>query len=402
MRRLPAILISLGLLFAPALHARGQSGIQINNLSHSYFFGEEIVFSARVVSAAPIQEAYLFFLAEGDQVTRLIPVQPDADGFIEYRHLIAQGMVRPFARLEYWFQVTDVNGQSATSEHGSFRYADNRYPWQTLEDEEIRLHWYAGDTLFGQAAFDAARAGLRKAESYLGAQAGEIIEVYVYASATDVQDALSLGGQTWVGGHASPDLGVALVSIEPGENQGLEMARQIPHEIAHILLYRVTGASYANLPTWLVEGIASQMEQATNQEYIQVLSLAGENDILLPIASLCGPFPVDVSGAILAYAESESFVRYLHTTYGTSGLQLLIRSYADGLDCDQGARQALGLPLSQLDARWQQTVLGQDIVSLALQNLSPYLAILALILLIPVWRVQAKKGEASTDERRLK
>lgn len=402
MRRLPAILISLGLLLASALHVRAQSGIQISDLSHSYFFGEEIVFSARVASDSPIQEAYLFFLAEGDQVTRVIPVQPDADGFIEYRHLIAQGMVRPFARLDYWFQAADVNGQTATSEHKSFRYADNRYPWQTLEDGEIRLHWYAGDTLFGQAAFDAARAGLRKAENYLGTQPGEAIEVYVYASAADVQDALSLGGLTWVGGHASPDLGVALVSIEPGENQGLEMARQIPHEIAHILLYRMTGASYANLPTWLVEGIASQMEQATNQDYIQVLSLAGENNVLLPIASLCGPFPVDVSGAILAYAESESFVRYLHATYGTSGLQLLIRSYADGLDCDQGTRQALGLPLAQLDARWQQTVLGQDVVSVALQNLFPYLAILVLILFIPAWRMRAKKVEVSADERRIK
>jgi hypothetical protein len=402
MRRLLAILISLGLLFVPALHVWAQSGIQISDLSVSHFFGEEIVFSARITSAAAIQEAHLFFLAEGDQTTRVVPVQPDEDGFIEYRHLIAQGMVRPFARVEYWFQAADINGQSVTSEHQSFRYSDNRYPWQTLEDGEIRLHWYAGDTLFGQAAFDAARAGLRKAESYLGAQPGEAIEIYVYASAADVQDALRLGGLTWVGGHASPDLGVALVSIAPGEEQNLEMARQIPHEIAHILLYRMTGGTYANLPTWLVEGLASQMEQATNQDYIQVLSYATENNSLLPIASLCGPFPPDVSGAILAYAESESFVRYLHATYGTSGLQLLIRSYADGLDCDQGARQALGLPLSQLEARWQQTVLGQNLTGAALQNLFPYLVILALILLVPAWRVGAKKVEIGTDERRLK
>ncbi len=402
MRRSFALLISVCLLAVSAFPAAAQTEIQIFNLAVDYFYGEDILFSAQAASPSPIREAYLFFLAEGDLTTRVVPVQPAEDGRLEYRHRIAEGMVRPFARVEYWFQVTDANGQTAVSEHAAFRYADNRYPWQTLESGSVRVHWYAGDVSFGQAALDSARAGLEKAAAYLGAPTANPVELYIYATPADLQNALGLGGQTWVSGHASPDLGVALVSIEPGENQSLEMARQIPHEIAHLLLYRMTDASYTNLPTWLVEGIASQMEQATNQDYLQVLPLAAENGALLPMNSLCGPFPADVSGAILAYAESESFVRYLHATYGTSGLKLLLRAYADGLDCEQGARQALGLPLSQLDAHWQQAVLGQDVVGVAVENLLPYLVLLALVLIIPLWRMQAKKAEVSTNERRLK
>jgi Peptidase MA superfamily len=391
MRRVFSALVGLGMLLAFVGQARAQSAIEVTDLSVSYFFGEQITFSARIASQSPIQEAYLFFIAEGDQNTRVIPVQPDTDGWVKYQHLIKDGTVRPFAWVEYWLQVTTTNGQTGSSKHDRFRYEDNRYPWQIIEDEQLRVHWYAGDTAFGQAAFDAAHAGLQKMSNYLGMEPGGLIEVYVYASAADVQDALSLGGFSWVGGYANPDLGVVLVGIEPGENQALEMARQIPHELAHILLYRMTGASYLNLPTWLVEGIASQAEQATNPDYVQVLALAKENDTLLPIASLCGPFPMDVSSAILAYAESESFVRYLHTTYGTSGLQQLIRAYADGLGCEQGSQTSLGLPVSQLDLHWQQVVLGKDIPRVALQNLLPYFAILGLMLVIPIWHIRRKK-----------
>ena len=149
----------------------------------------------------------------------------------------------------------------------------------------------------------------------------------------------------------------------------------------------MTGAAYDRLPTWLQEGIALQVEQYSSVDYSQVLSIATRNKALLPINALCGPFPADASGAMLAYAESDSFTRYLHDTYGTSGLQALIQAYTDGLSCEQGASRALSLPLSRLDLNWQQAVLGADISGVAFQNLLPYLIILALMLIIPAWRL---------------
>ncbi|MEW6093579.1 MAG: peptidase MA family metallohydrolase [Chloroflexota bacterium] len=402
MRSILALTLSLGLLLVFAGQARAQSGVEVTELSASYIFGEEITFSARIMSPSPLQDVYLFFLAEGDANTRIFPVQPDAEGRVEYRHLIRDGLVRPFAQVEYWFQATTADGQIVASEHASFLYEDNRFPWQTLENEQIRVHWYTGDVTFGQAAFDAARAGLEKMTAYLGMQTGSLIHVFIYASAAEVQDALSLGGYAWVGGSASPDLGVALTSIEPGEDQLGEMARQVPHELTHILLYRLTGPAYVSLPVWLVEGIASQAEQATNADYIQALSLAQQNGTLLEMTSLCAPFPADASGAILAYAQSESFVRYLHAAYGTSGLRLLIQAYADGLDCEQGATRALGLPVSQLDVQWRQSILGENVAGLALQNLLPYLVILVIIFTIPLWGILKRTPKADDHEHRHK
>jgi hypothetical protein len=311
----------------------------------------------------------------------------EGDNLLQYNYQLTNSPLRPFANVSYWYHLVLADGGTFDSPHYSFQYDDNRYPWQTLQDSNLRLHWYAGDDAFGQAAFDAARAGYQGIQSLFPVNDSQPVDIYVYASATDVQDALSLGGSSWVGGHASPDLGVALVSIPPGEAQSIEMERQIPHELAHILLYRLTGSAYAYLPTWLLEGLASQAELYPNGNYAQVLNLAVENDSLLDIANLCGPFPADASGATLAYAESDSFVRFLHDTYGTSGLQALIQAYSDGLACDPGAQHALGSPLTQLDLQWQQSVLGTNVNGLALANLLPYLALLGIVLLIPVWRL---------------
>ena len=87
----------------------------------------------------------------------------------------------------------------------------------------------------------------------------------------------------------------------------------------------------------------------------------------------------------MAFAESQSFVRFLRDTYGSTGIVALTQAYADGLDCDLGATRAVGVPLNQLEMRWRETVLGQNVAGVAAQNLLPYLIILGLTLIVPVW-----------------
>ena len=401
MRRIVITFVSLVTLLVFAQPARAQSAVDVTEVGTAYTFGEEITFTARFQAPVAIREAYLSFQAEGDQNTHVFPLSLDADGRSEYRYSVADGRMRPFVHVDFWYHLLLADGETFDSPHYSFNYDDNRFPWQKLEDGQVRVFWYAGDMLFGQAAFDAAHAGLQAVQVLVPVPSSEPIDIYIYSSAADVQNVLNLGGYAWVAGHASADLGVVLVSIAPGENQSMEMTRQIPHELAHVLLYRLVGTSYASLPSWLVEGIASQVEQYPNADYVQVLSLASQNEALLPISDLCGLFPADASGAILAYAESGSFTHFLHSTYGTSGLQTLVRAYADGLSCDQGARRAFGLPLSQLDLRWRRATFGENLSSAALQNLLPYLAILLIILIIPTWRLWTKpqkKEEHATDK----
>ena len=60
--------------------------------------------------------------------------------------------------------------------------------------------------------------------------------------------------KSWQGGHANPKLGVVMLAVTPGPGQSIEMETLIPHELAHVMLYRSVGEGYAVLPVWLSEG----------------------------------------------------------------------------------------------------------------------------------------------------
>jgi len=387
MPRILILIAGLALLLVPLQSARAQATVELKDLGVEYTFGEKITFAAMIQTKASLQTASVVFQEEGNPSTHSEVMKVTASGKATYVHFIQNGLIRPFARVYYWYHLILSNSAPFDSPHYSFQYDDNRYLWQTLDGTSVVVHWVTGDLSFGQAAFGAANAGYNAIQTMMPISAGGPINIYIYASAADVQDTLNLGGYTWVGGHASPDIGVVLVSIASGETQSIEMERQIPHELAHVLLYRLTGPAYANLPTWLQEGIASQAERYPNANFAPALSLAVQNQSLLPISELCGPFPAVASEATLAYAESDSFTRYLQNTYGTTGLQKLIQAYTGGLTCEQGAERALGFSLSRLDQDWRQAILGQKATEASPQSFLSYLLLLVIILVIPAWRL---------------
>jgi hypothetical protein len=388
MRRLTLFFIVLFIALAAFQPARAQETpkiLPISDLGISYQFGDSITFQARLNPPSPIAEAYLLFRAEGESNTRVLPLTVEPDGKTTLRYEMKQGPVRPFAVVHIQYRVKLQTGEELISEELFINYEDNRFPWQTVSDDGLTIHWYAGDISFGQDAMDVARRGLNHASELLLVGAAKPINVYIYASSTDLQKALELGGLPFVGGHASPDLHLALVAIAPSPEQGLEMDRKIPHELAHILTYDLTQERYNRLPVWFREGIATQVELAANPDYPRALSLASETKSLIPLTDLCGSFPQDTGRAFLAYAEAESFTNFLIEKYGQTGLLALTKAYGDGLNCEQGAQRALGQPLSQLEIDWRASALGENAGITALNNLSPYLVVLAVLLAVSLF-----------------
>jgi hypothetical protein len=184
------------------------------------------------------------------------------------------------------------------------------------------------------------------------------------------------------------------------------MEQRIPHELMHIMMYRSVGAGYRNLPAWLREGAATLAETYPNPDYERVLTEAGGANKLIPIKELCASFPTDSGQAFLAYAESQSFINYLHDTYGSSGVLSLATSYADGVDCERGAERAFGVSLSNLEQKWHSTVMKGNQFPSALQNISPYLVLLCLVLAIPfvgiistLWKKGNQNGSGTSGRK---
>jgi hypothetical protein len=380
---LRSLLLALLLLISWPAPARTDS-IQVVNARVRYTFGQQIRFEATLLSGDPIRQAYLLFQPEGGK-TQVGDLSLGADGKVTYVFDAQLQPVRPFTRIYYWFRITTPADKEYTSPSFWFDYADNRFQWQTLEDPLFRVHWYQGGVDFGQMAQNLAHSGLNASQKLIPLPDPSGLDIYIYASDEDLQSALELTGQsTWVGGHASPDLGVIMVSQSPGAQQSVNLERQIPHELAHILLYRSNPSGYAKLPAWLVEGIASLVELYPNAEYQRALDTGKLDGSLLPMESLCGSFPQETTSAITAYAESASFTRYLDDRYGYPGLQSLVQQYQSGLSCTEAARISFGLSFSELETDWQQEVLGMPVTSAAInRQLIPYLILMGMVLCLP-------------------
>ncbi len=369
-------------LFCIAARPLPLQGVEFTNVSQFFEFGQQIVFQVTIKTPQPIEEVVLFLQPEGEN-TRLFQLDPGEQGEIVYQMDTTTNPVRAFSRVEYWYRVKSGE-QTIESQHFSFDYSDNRFPWESLKDEEFEVFWYEGDLDFGQSILNTAQQGREAAQNIVAAGLPKPLRIFVYADSTDLQDALQLTGQTWVAGHASPDLGVVLLSIPLGPDQRLELERQLPHELTHILQYQLLGEKYNRLPVWLAEGSASIAELYPNPDYQRVIDRSAAEGALLPMRVLCNAFPQEASGAFLAYAQSASFSRYLLQSFGASKLSELMTTYADGFDCSQGMSATTGQSLEQTETRWQQDYLGINPTSRIFRNLGPYLAI-ALIFLVPLF-----------------
>jgi hypothetical protein len=249
---------------------------------------------------------------------------------------------------------------------------------------------------------NAAQSGLGSISDVMPLDLTQPVEIFIYANAGDLRGTLYPESSEWVAGHANPSVGVVMVIIEPGPNQSIFMEQRIPHELMHVMLYRRLSAGYDHLPAWLREGSATLAEINPNPDYDLALASAGVTGTLIPIKDLCVAFSPNPDAAFLAYAESRSFIKYLHDTYGSQSLLNLTLVYADGVDCERGTEQTYGISLSKLEMDWRRAVLGQNTVLPALQNMFPYLALLCVVLLIPfigimnVLRKKEKRNERET------
>jgi hypothetical protein len=298
----------------------------------------------------------------------------------------------PFSTISYWWDYRDLQGLTQTTEKQPFLYEDNRFDWQTLHDGNITLHWVTGDSVLMNNALNIADSALVEIQETLQAPVIDSVTLYIYPALPDLQSALRLSGYEWIGGKAYPEIGVVLLAISPSSEAILKMRRDIPHELTHKVLYDLTGPQgYAALPVWLNEGLASTFELSPDPAYALALQRAIQDGKLIPLTTLCYPFPEEADRALLAYAQSQSFVRYVQETYGWSQIRALIDAYKDGLECSTGVKQTLGADLTTLERDWRVWMEQQNqdsavsvtwtYAATVVRDLAPWLILMGLLVM---------------------
>lgn len=350
------------LLIAPGHPAQAQGGIEIVGQRASYLFNTSLDFTAKYRSTEIMIDGYVFFQIGAEEETHVYPGDlAGRDSFSAHVDLDATNAPKAFTLVTYWFRFASDHGDFFESQRYSFFYEDNRYVWQELSQPPFTLRWHNGDQAFVDAILAAAGQGVTRANAMLPLPTPQAMTFQIYDSVQDVQLVAQLAGYSWLAGHSDPAFSLILFSLAPDAQQSFEIERQVPHEVAHLLLYQAFGSTgYANLPVWLNEGFASSVEVYSDPLRKELLDLANETDTLIPFYSLCAAFPQDANSARLAYAQSASFVDYLSERFSQAGFSILVDAYAETGDCLNAPLASFGEDLNSLENAWRSATFSSE------------------------------------------
>jgi hypothetical protein len=349
------LIILVGLLHPAARSAAQAAGISFVSLDASYTFADQMIFTATAVSNSPIMQADVFFQS-GSQPPYSRPADPFTPATVVSLTAtidLDETRLIPFSTISYWWEAIDQAGQKARSATQTLIYVDNRFPWKDVASGPARVHWYQGDSGFGGAAANIAAEAIPGIQQQIGVEPPSPLDVYLYASIDDLRSAVELAGREWLGGQARPELGVVLAAIPPGDSARLQMRRDIPHELTHLMTFVAASPNYDAVPRWLDEGLATLNEGDPSSTQALAVQEALANNRLIPIESLCGAFPADASAALLAYGQSRYIVQQIINEYGSAGIQALLAAYRDGATCSGGVERALNITLPALELKWR-------------------------------------------------
>jgi len=347
---------------APALPARTVAAAPAPRLvsrAAKVDFPSKITFTLTAESdGAEITEAHLFYRPVASEVSNLSIAQVTRGRRIELAHAVdmTTRYLPPGLDIEYYWSLTDADGQRTDTPLQTFLYQDGRFSWRTATSGRVTVYYYSGNDEFGQDLLDTAQRTIAKLGQRFGVTGDKPLHIVVYGNNRDFSNSLPPNSAEWIGGQAHPDLGLIVTGIQPGNSAMAETRRILPHEVSHLLLYQATENPYGRPPHWLDEGLAVYNQETADTSLKPLLDRAVSTGTLLPARALNSNFPLDPTQARLSYAESVSLVSYLLNKYGDAKLGELLRSYKDELSYDEGLMRVYGFDTDGLDREWKASL----------------------------------------------
>jgi len=370
-----------------------QSGISLQSHSEKYLFGEWLRFEAQFESQSQLVDGHIVLQIEGLEELFSFTAEIDSNNHFSTELFIPIDLDPPSLRLiNFWYLVATEDGNIFESDLQSIYYDDNRFEWLQLSENSFSVNWFAGDQIFAEAILSTAMEAVQRVQQVIPLPGPNRVELYIYPNQDQLLDVVNSAKIEWAAGHSDLAQDRIFLSINPNAESSLEIERQIPHEIAHTMLFEALGENaYLQLPAWLVEGIASNAEMYSDPLYAELLSLAFVDQSLPSLFALCETFPSEYSAARISYAAADSFMAYLRSEYQVIGIGAIVDAYSRNDDCMFGLEPLLGKNLLELELDWHASEFGEANFGSASmdQSISQILILIMLGLILLVWRQRA-------------
>lgn len=381
--------------------------------SASFIYGESLTFDVRATAPGTLQGARLtVWISNRESIfSQAVSIQPGTTVSASHTMTVEALRLPPFARISYFWDFQDTSNNLYRSVEQTLLYEDTRVPWQwePVRQGRITINTNGLDQIASSTALEIATSALAKQSQSLGFSTQEDFLIYIYPDLAQMAASLRMHDQKvqdWVAAYAIPDQYIILISAISGPELVPNLQRDLPHEISHLVIYDLAGQAAPNVPGWLNEGLALATMPEPDPSLKRVLDQAVRDGVLLSLETLCASSfsSLPPHDATLAYAQSESVVRYITKRYGMSQIRALLAAYAGGLSCDGAVERALGITLSTLETQWHSE-LSRSVAGTPQQDISltPWIVawvvslILALLFISP--QPHTPEEESAYDTR---
>lgn len=357
---LAAVVVAVVLMLVPS-RARAESDVSVVASGARVDFPSGITFSLEASSVSGITDVSLLVNPSNQRYggySRSVrpSFSPGSSVRATWTWRRYGDMLPPGAEITYRWRVTDSSGTVTETPAAVVRVEDTRFQWQELSAPGVTVRWHKGDDAFGRELLATASDTITRLASAQGVDLQRPVTIHVYATQTELYSALP-GTPAWIGGISIGEYDTVLLPLAPsGDAEGL---RAFAHELTHELIYQITFNTSigSRVPAWLNEGLAVVSEGGTSAPIRQALDrglLSGTVPTLRTLGSGFSNLPG--GQAQLAYAASESVVRYLLQNDGPDKMRALLLEFREGRTADDALRKVYGRGQDELENGWRMSL----------------------------------------------
>ncbi|MDA0735363.1 MAG: peptidase MA family metallohydrolase [Chloroflexi bacterium] len=334
--------------------AQGDGAIRVVSESKQVNFPDELTFAATIEGDQEISQVRLNYRIADSRVwsysnTEFLSAKQVT---VKFSDLLGGSVyLPPGTRLDYYYSIRDVAGNTLNTSTESFIYADNRFNWQEVQVGALTLHYH--DLPSAQAARIAGdlTGPLEALAEILELQDVQTIQGFIYNSHQEATPAFPKISQTTTQQHVFQGFAFAEAGVFLGV--GLQPSL-IVHESAHLMLAQSLEPRGRSIPSWLNEGFASYVEPGSRPYSGQ--SLSGQGLPLSAMSAVSGT-PQDIE---YFYHKAESVVAYLLEEHGSQSFQLFLSGLRQGSSVDEALLSTYGFDTVGLDTNWADSEVGRS------------------------------------------